>query len=127
MNGRPPLSRFTSAVLWAGTILFWVVLYGLTSWGGLEQTDAVLSAVLFVVLPALAVLDPTLTLTQPREVTACTGMDALVHAVETAVTNKRNERSELAQRDRLAIRRTEQVPVAYQVTAKGLFTAPRWV
>jgi membrane protease YdiL (CAAX protease family) len=55
VNGRPPLSRFTSAVLWAGTILFWIVLYGLTSWGGLERTDAVLSAVLFVVLPALAV------------------------------------------------------------------------
>ena len=38
-----------------------------------------------------------------------------------------NARSELAQRDRLAIRHTEQTPVAYQVTAKRLFTAPRRV
>src|SRR5207244_13592387 len=31
----------------------------------------------------VALLDPTLTVSQPRSVTACTGMDALVHAVET--------------------------------------------
>lgn len=40
--------------------------------------------------PRLALLDPTLTLTQPRSVTACTGLDAIGHAVETAVTTKRN-------------------------------------
>mgnify|MGYP002632145216 CR=1 FL=1 len=33
-----------------------------------------------------AILDPVLTLTQPAFVTACTGTDAIVHAVETAVT-----------------------------------------
>ena len=33
-----------------------------------------------------AILDPVLTLTQPPFVTACTGTDAIVHAVETAVT-----------------------------------------
>jgi alcohol dehydrogenase len=37
----------------------------------------------------LAVLDPTLTLSQPPAVTAHTGIDALAHAVETAVTTKR--------------------------------------
>ena len=38
----------------------------------------------------VAILDPTFTVTQPRRVTACTGVDALTHAVETAVTKKRN-------------------------------------
>ena len=36
--------------------------------------------------PAVALLDPELTLSQPPFVTACTGLDALGHAVETAVT-----------------------------------------
>jgi len=38
----------------------------------------------------VALLDPELTLSQPPRVTACTGIDALAHAVETAVTRKRN-------------------------------------
>jgi len=38
----------------------------------------------------VAVLDPSLTVSQPRQVTACTGIDAIAHAVETAVTTKRN-------------------------------------
>jgi alcohol dehydrogenase len=38
----------------------------------------------------VAILDPLLTVSQPRRVTACTGIDALTHAVETAVTKKRN-------------------------------------
>ena len=38
----------------------------------------------------IAILDPTLTLSQPRWVTACTGIDAIAHVVETAVTKKRN-------------------------------------
>lgn len=49
--------------------------------------------------PALAVLDPTLTLSQPRAVTANTGLDALGHAVETAVTRKRSELSWLYSRE----------------------------
>jgi alcohol dehydrogenase len=40
---------------------------------------------------AIAILDPELTLSQPPRVTACTGIDAIAHAVETAVTTKRNE------------------------------------
>jgi len=47
----------------------------------------------------VALLDPLLTLSQPRRVTACTGIDALVHAVETAVTRKRNELSSLYSRE----------------------------
>lgn len=38
----------------------------------------------------VAILDPALTLSQPPRVTACTGIDALSHALETAVTRKRN-------------------------------------
>ncbi len=41
----------------------------------------------------IALLDPALTVTQPREVTALSGFDALAHAVETFVTTKRNEHS----------------------------------
>ncbi len=40
---------------------------------------------------ALAILDPELTVTQPPKVTAVTGIDAIAHAIETAVCNKRNE------------------------------------
>jgi alcohol dehydrogenase len=42
----------------------------------------------------VALLDPELTLSQPPRVTAATGIDALAHAVETAVTTKRNELSQ---------------------------------
>ena len=38
----------------------------------------------------IAILDPALTVSMPKRVTACTGIDAITHAVETAVTKKRN-------------------------------------
>ena len=38
----------------------------------------------------IAILDPRLTVTQPRRVTALTGIDALAHALETQVTKPRN-------------------------------------
>jgi alcohol dehydrogenase len=44
-------------------------------------------------LPRVAILDPELTATQPPRVAAATGIDAIAHAVETAVTKKRNETS----------------------------------
>lgn len=47
----------------------------------------------------VAVLDPELTLTQPESVAAATGMDALAHAVETAVTNKRSPLSQMLSRE----------------------------
>ena len=47
----------------------------------------------------IAILDPSLTLSQPLRVTACTGIDALAHALETAVTNKRNPISTMFSRE----------------------------
>ena len=44
---------------------------------------------------AAAVLDPDLTVSQPRAVTAAAGFDALAHAVETAVTTRRTPVSTL--------------------------------
>jgi alcohol dehydrogenase len=38
----------------------------------------------------VAILDPALTISQPAQVAACTGIDALSHALETGVTRKRN-------------------------------------
>jgi alcohol dehydrogenase len=46
-------------------------------------------------LPAVAVLDPVLTVTQPRRVTADSGFDAIVHAVEVWVTKAGNPLSEM--------------------------------
>ena len=43
----------------------------------------------------VAVLDPTVTVTQPEAVTAVTGMDAISHAVETYVTRQRSPVSRL--------------------------------
>jgi len=45
--------------------------------------------------PRIAMLDPDLTVTQPRFVATCTGLDAIAHAVETAVTRKRTAISDL--------------------------------
>ena len=47
----------------------------------------------------IALLDPRLTLTQPTELTAATGYDAIAHAVETFVTTKRNQLSEMYSRE----------------------------
>ncbi len=42
----------------------------------------------------IAILDPELTVTAPRHVTAMAGIDAIAHAVETAVTTRRTPVSE---------------------------------
>ena len=41
----------------------------------------------------IAILDPTLTTSQPRRISAHTGIDAISHAVETLVTKKRTDDS----------------------------------
>ncbi|HWY75575.1 MAG TPA: iron-containing alcohol dehydrogenase [Verrucomicrobiae bacterium] len=50
-------------------------------------------------LPRIAILDPALTVSQPRRVAACTGIDAIAHAVETAVTRKRTALSGMFSRE----------------------------
>lgn len=47
----------------------------------------------------VALLDPRLTATQPRSVTAFTGIDALAHALETYVTKRRNPISQVFSRE----------------------------
>src|SRR4029077_19962198 len=47
----------------------------------------------------VAILDPNLTLSQPPRVTACAGMDAIAHALETAVSTKRNPLSMMYSRE----------------------------
>ena len=47
----------------------------------------------------ISILDPELTVSQPPRVTACTGVDALSHAVETAVTLKRSPVSAIFSRE----------------------------
>ncbi|MBM3848164.1 MAG: iron-containing alcohol dehydrogenase, partial [Verrucomicrobia bacterium] len=46
-----------------------------------------------------AFLDPLLTFSQPPRVTACTGMDAIAHSLESAVTTKRNPISQMYSRE----------------------------
>ena len=53
-----------------------------------NTTDKVKIAIISkTVVPDLALLDPGLTLTMDRHLTLCTGMDALVHAVEAYVSS----------------------------------------
>jgi alcohol dehydrogenase len=47
----------------------------------------------------IALLDPALTISQPRSITATSGFDAIAHAVETYVTTKRNALSEFFSRE----------------------------
>src|SRR5438093_2841108 len=54
-----------------------------------EQTHQKMACIDPKAAARIAILDPTLTLSQPPRVAACTGIDAVAHAVETAVTKKR--------------------------------------
>jgi alcohol dehydrogenase class IV len=56
----------------------------------------------------IAILDPALTTSQPRRVTACSGIDAIAHALETSVTRARNPLSLVFSR------------AAFQLTMAGL-------
>ena len=70
----------------------------------------------------VALLDPELALSQPPAVAAATGMDAMSHAVESAVTTRRNPISQLFSREAFrlcvqGIRRTLADPK--DVSARG--------
>ncbi len=54
----------------------------------------------------VAILDPALTVSQPPRVTACTGIDAIAHAVETAVTRQRTPLSAMFSRESFALTAT---------------------
>ena len=79
-----------------------------------EHTHQKMACGDFKAAARVALLDPLLTLSQPRRVTACTGIDALAHAVETAVTRKRTELSSLYSREsfRLGIQNFPRVLAA---------------
>ena len=59
-----------------------------------EQTHQKMACLDAKCAARIAILDPGLTVSQPQRVTACTGIDAIAHAVESAVTTKRNDLSQ---------------------------------
>lgn len=64
-------------------------------------------------LPDLAVIDPTLTVSAPKDITAATGMDALTHAVESYTSKKANDLTDMYALD--AIKRIfTWLPKAYE-------------
>lgn len=64
-----------------------------------EETHQKMACLDSKVAARVALLDPKLTLSQPPRVTVCTGIDAIAHAVETAVTTKRNPLSQMFSRE----------------------------
>src|SRR5262245_4142971 len=76
-----------------------------------EQTHVKMACLDPKAAARVALLDPELTVSQPPRVTVCTGVDAIAHAVETAVTKKRNPISAMYSREafRLAMGGFEQV------------------
>lgn len=65
------------------------------------------------VIPALAIIDPTLSVTAPKSITAATGMDALTHAVESFTSRKGTPYTDMFALS--AIKRVfEYLPKAYE-------------
>ena len=76
-----------------------------------EQTHMKLACLDPKAAARIAILDPALTISQPHRVTACTGIDAIAHAVESAVTTRRNPLSQMYSREafRLCVTSLPQV------------------
>jgi alcohol dehydrogenase len=70
----------------------------------------------------IATLDPELSITQPEKVTAVSGIDAVSHAVETAVCNRSNYLSRVFSRESFRLLR-HALPIALErpkdLTARG--------
>lgn len=64
-------------------------------------------------VPTIAILDPKLTLSLPRKITAETGMDALAHHIESLVSIHANPISDALTRS-AAIDAIEWLPIAYE-------------
>ena len=67
-----------------------------------EETHAKMACGDSKATPAIALLDPELTRTQPPRVAACTGIDALAHALESAVSRRANQISKIFSREAFA-------------------------
>ncbi|MGO0122113.1 iron-containing alcohol dehydrogenase family protein [Desulfothermobacter acidiphilus] len=65
-------------------------------------------------LPDVAVIDPILTMSLPRELTACTGMDALTHAVEAYSNRFTNPFSDAVSREAVRLI-VQHIYTAYSV------------
>lgn len=64
-------------------------------------------------IPDIAVIDPELSVSTPKSITAATGMDALTHAVESYTSRKANTLTDMYALD--AIKRIfEYLPIAYE-------------
>jgi alcohol dehydrogenase len=72
-----------------------------------EQTHQKMACLDSKATARIAILDPALTLSQPPRVSAVTGIDALAHALETAVSTKRTSLSAMFSRE------------AFQLCSKG--------
>ena len=65
------------------------------------------------IIPALAVVDPTFTMTAPPKVTAATGVDALTHAIESYTSRKAQPLSDIFAIS--AVRKIHQnLPICYK-------------
>jgi alcohol dehydrogenase len=87
-----------------------------------EQTHQKMACLDQKATARIAILDPALTLSQPAKVTAVTGIDALAHALETAVSTRRNPFSAMlsAEAFRLCSKALEEVMVRPDdVAARG--------
>jgi alcohol dehydrogenase len=60
-----------------------------------EERDTKFLVISKKICPSIALTDPELTISMPPNVTACSGIDALVHAVESYVSKRANMATEL--------------------------------
>jgi alcohol dehydrogenase class IV len=64
-------------------------------------------------MPALAIIDPLLTLTMPKKLTAATGLDALTHSIESYVSRKSQPMTDVMALSAMKLLATN-LPLAWQ-------------